>query len=117
MKKIAIAEDDAAIMDVLEITLTGAGYGLMLYPKGEALLVPHALPDLYLLDKQLAGIDGLDICRSLKSGGPTSHIPVIMLSANPHIGKLAVAAGANGFLEKPFEIQDLLQVVQTHISS
>ena len=69
------------------------------------------LPDLFLIDKQLSGYDGLDICRHLKNQAHTKNIPVIMISASPNIGALSKEAGADAYIEKPFEVKDLLRLV------
>ena len=53
-------------------------------------------------------MDGLDICRFLKSKEQTKVTPIIMLSANPNIGTLAFEAGADDYLEKPFKIKVLM---------
>jgi CheY-like chemotaxis protein len=73
------------------------------------------IPDLFLLDKQLSGVDGIDICRYLKEQKATSHLPVIMISANPNIGKLSEEAGADAYIEKPFEVKHLLEMVERYI--
>jgi DNA-binding response OmpR family regulator len=64
-----------------------------------------------LLDRQLSGQDGLKVCRFLKSQSQTKDIPVIIVSATPGIGKLAQEAGADDFIEKPFQMKELLNVV------
>jgi len=68
-----------------------------------------------LIDKLLSGYDGLDICRYLKSNPLTSHIPVIMVSASPDIGIAATKAGADDFVEKPFDLSYLLKVIERNI--
>jgi CheY-like chemotaxis protein len=62
-------------------------------------------------DKQLSGSTVLDICRYLKSHNETKDIPVIMISASPDIGGQSINAGADGYIEKPFEIAHLLKVI------
>jgi CheY-like chemotaxis protein len=68
-----------------------------------------------VLDRQLSGQDGLKVCKFLKSQNTTKHIPVIIVSATPGIGKMAKEAGADDFIEKPFQIKDLLGVVERWI--
>lgn len=70
-----------------------------------SLLKDTTVSDLYILDKQLSGIDGLDLCRMLKNRDETRHVPVIILSASPNINELANAAGADAVVEKPFELK------------
>jgi len=109
-----IIEDDPAILDVLGILFTRAGYETALYPNGNFLLrEKFTVPDLFIIDKQLAGIDGLEICRHLKNTAATKHIPVVILSATPHLGTQVKMAGADAFLEKPFSNSYLLQLAAT----
>ena len=111
-----IVEDDEGIRDAAKNILERAGYRVTLYTNGDHLLGPmEELPDLFVLDKQLTGVDGLDICRHLKSQPATKDIPVLMLSASPHIITQAKQAGADGALEKPFRLQELRAVVASHM--
>jgi DNA-binding response OmpR family regulator len=110
-------EDDESIMDVLKIILRKAGYETICFPTGTAVMQnDFETPDLFLLDKQLSGIDGLDICRRLKENIRTKNIPVIMISANPQIGPLSLEAGADDYIEKPFTIELLLSTIETYIA-
>jgi len=115
-KKILIVEDDESILDVLKIILRKAGYETISYSNGNAVMEDdYELPDLFLLDKQLSGIDGLDICRRIKENRNTRNIPVIMISANPQIGPLSLDAGADDYIEKPFSIEGLLNTIKSHL--
>ena len=60
----------------------------------------------------MAGVDGLDVCRYLKTQANTQSVPVIMLSASPDIGKLAQSCGAQDALEKPFKMKALKEMVE-----
>ena len=111
-KKILITDDDPGIQDIFKLILERAGYATEIIPNGRQLMENRfECPDIFLLDKQLSGYDGLDICRHLKSQESTRHIPVIMTSATPGLDKLAEQAGADDFIEKPFNIQELLDKV------
>jgi DNA-binding response OmpR family regulator len=115
-EKICIVEDDGGIQDILKIILEKAGYLTAIFPGGEAIMTnDYERPDVFLLDKQLPGIDGLDICKHLKSQDETREIPVIMISANPNIAHLARDAGADDFVEKPFTSAELLGTIETQI--
>lgn len=112
MKKVIVAEDDAGVQDSIRLVLEDAGYDVTVMTDGETLMgTEYTLPDVFILDKQLSGVDGLDICRFLKKQDRTKHIPVIMLSANAHIDVLAKDAHADGALEKPFRIKALREMV------
>jgi DNA-binding response OmpR family regulator len=116
MKKIIIVEDDEAVADSLKLILEPVGYHITIYSNGNSLLdTQFELPDLFILDKQLIGISGLDICIFLKKKERTSKIPVILLSASPDICKNAPTVGADDVLEKPFPMQVLREMVAKHI--
>lgn len=111
MKKIMIIEDDPAIQDVLGLLFTRAGYQTAAYADGELIFEgAFDIPDLFVIDKQLSGVDGLAICKHLKSQPATWQLPVIILSASPHFLSQIKLAGADAFLEKPFSNNDLLQL-------
>lgn len=115
-KKILVTDDDPGIRDILKIIFETAGYDVQLITNGDDLLNgKFEIPDLFLLDKQLSGVDGIDVCRYLKKQKNTSHLPVIMISANPNIGRLSEEAGADAYIEKPFEVKYLLKMVERYI--
>jgi DNA-binding response OmpR family regulator len=117
-KKILVADDDPGIQDIFRLILEREGFEVQMIPNGNQILKNQFhLPDIFILDKQLSGVDGLDICRFLKKQKRTAHLPVIMVSANPNIGVLASEAGADDYVEKPFEVKYLLKKIQTHIMS
>ncbi|MGE9314388.1 response regulator transcription factor [Niabella sp. CJ426] len=112
MKKIVFVEDDLGILEVARFIFEKAGYSVSLHGSAESLLAElSAETDIFILDKQLPDMDGLELCRKLKASPQTSAIPILMLSANPQIRNLASAAGADAVMEKPFEIKELLMVV------
>jgi len=112
-KLIVIVEDDASILDILRLILTRAGYEVDHFQDGNHFVAGAApLADLYLIDRQLSGIDGLDICRFLKSKPESQSIPIIVLSATPGIQNLVQQAGADDFIEKPFSKKHLLAKIQ-----
>lgn len=77
------------------------GYTVTGFQDGEPLISGEfETPDLFIIDKQLPGVDGIELCRMLKDGASTGGIPVLILSASPQAGTIANAAGADSFLEK-----------------
>jgi DNA-binding response OmpR family regulator len=112
-KKLIIAEDDPALLDALQMIFKRAGFEVSGYANGKVLMHNGLdVPDIFLIDKQLSGIDGLDICRYLKNKDTTRHVPVIIFSASPGIEPLVKKAGGDAFLEKPFSNSKLLALVQ-----
>ena len=64
--------------------------------------------DLVIMDMLLSGADGTDICRRLKQDKVTSSIPILMFSAHPTAKDSCLAAGADDFISKPFEMNDMI---------
>ena len=112
-KKILVVDDEPDILEFLQLILEEEGYAVLTSDKGEYLEQLHngGLPDLILLDVLLSGKDGREIVKYLKSQQETKHIPVIMFSAHPSAEETARQAGAEDFLEKPFDIDVLLTKV------
>lgn len=117
-KKILVVDDDPDILDAVSLLLEGEGYEVSVSERGDGVedLSDGDLPDLILLDLILSGRDGGDICRLLKSRSETRDVPVVMMSAHSEAEKAASEAGADGFLAKPFEIDRLLQTIQSQLS-
>jgi CheY-like chemotaxis protein len=115
--RILVADDDSSIRDIFQIILVRAGYDLELIEDANEIFNNNfKIPDLFLIDKLLSGVDGLQVCRYLKDNPDTCNIPVVMVSASPDIGALAIKAGADDFVEKPFELSYLLKVIERNIN-
>lgn len=115
-KKILVADDDSAIVEALTLMLEDAQYQVIATTDGNS--VPDLLaekPDLLLLDIWMSGIDGRTICAKLKADEKTKDIPIIMISANKDTQGIAKEAGANDFLTKPFQMDDLLEKVAKYL--
>lgn len=117
MKKIFIADDDAAIVDATSLMLELMGYEVAFTLDGTTVSESmQSSPDLLILDIWLSGIDGRDICRQLKADPKTQNIPVLMISASREIKASALASGADDFMAKPFEMQLLLDKIDSLIA-
>ncbi|WP_374951476.1 response regulator transcription factor [Mucilaginibacter sp.] len=113
-KKIMIADDDPGIVDAVEMLLEFEGYHVTSTVDGSTVLdMKDQLPDLLLLDIWMSGEDGRDICKKLKSATITKNIPVIMISASRDIKQSAMDAGADDFLAKPFEMDELIKKIES----
>lgn len=108
-----IADDDPGIVDAIEAILEFEGYQVTTTTDGADVLdLKDDLPDLLLLDIWMSGEDGRDICKRMKQLEATRNIPVIMISASRDIKSSAMAAGADDFVAKPFEINELLDKIK-----
>lgn len=107
-KRIMIADDDPGIVDSMSLMIEFMGFDVITTSDGASLLDPGLeLPDLLLLDIWMSGVDGRNICRQLKRDERTRQLPVIMISASKDIEQSALESGADDFLAKPFEMDDL----------
>lgn len=105
--KILIVDDVATNRIVLKVKLSGAKYETVQASTGQEALrmIAQESPDLLLLDVQLPDMNGIDICRALKSDPATASLPVIMITAFPDAETRlqALRAGADDFMVKPFD--------------
>lgn len=116
MKRALVIEDDADIALSLKHNLEREGFLAVTAPDGEsglkaALASP---PDLVVLDLNLPGLDGLEVCRRLKKDPTTSGVPVVMLTARiTESDKISgLDLGADDYIAKPFSIRELLARVR-----
>ena len=115
-KKILIADDDPAILDVLSLFLEDVGYEVETTDDGATIQQAQSdYPDLMMLDIWMSGWNGRDICIALKRQEATKHIPIILVSANRDTEKIAQEAGADDFLKKPFDLDNVLEMIERYI--
>lgn len=111
MSKILIIEDDKDIIELIEYNLKLESYEIEAFHNGRVGYekVRKIMPDLVILDLMLPDMDGLDICRKLKSDEQTKHIPVMMLTAKGEEVDRVVGfeIGADDYLTKPFSPREL----------
>src|SRR5665213_1409223 len=117
MARILVVDDDTDILSVMEILLTMKGFEVQVTSKGENTFpkIESFKPDLILLDVLISGHDGRVICKKLKSDKETSHIPVIMFSAHPGAAASIAEYGANDFIAKPFDVNNLMKKVNAQL--
>ena len=110
--RVAVIEDDTAVRRLLTRTLETAGYRVIAVADGEnGLRVVHEhQPDFVLLELDLPGIDGLEVCRRLRADVRTALMPVIVLTSRAQVQDMVAAldAGADDFVAKPFHEAELL---------
>lgn len=116
LKRVMIADDDHAIVDAVMAMLEFGGYEADFTYNGATILeMQDNLPDLILLDIWMSGTDGRDVCKALKRQASTKDIPVILISASIDLETSANEAGANDFLEKPFDMDELFEKIDKHL--
>lgn len=120
MKCILIVEDQEDIRELISLTLDQGDYALHEAETGDDgyVIANRVQPDLILLDVMMPGtMDGIELCRRLKSEGHHRKTRIVILSAkgqdqDKQAGK---QAGADGYLTKPFSPRELLDVVKKHL--
>ncbi|MEE8425051.1 MAG: response regulator transcription factor [Elusimicrobiota bacterium] len=113
-KKILVVEDDVELSDFMVRTLEFQNYEVATAWSGEkALVEAQKVPDLILLDISLEGIGGLKVLELVRNDPKTSEIPVVMCSSANFPANKAKARelGADGFLTKPFKLDDFTATV------
>lgn len=112
-KKIVICDDEVSILDVLSIALADDNIEVIPTSKSNELfsLIDTNKPDLLIIDLQMPWLPGDQVVRELKSSEKHKQLPVIMVSASGKGEKAAAECGADAFLAKPFELDDLYQLV------
>ena len=119
MVTILIAEDDRRVRDSLDRALRLEGYTVVTVPDGAAALDAHdrEAPDLMLLDVSMPNVDGLSVCRTIRSRGHDT--PVLMLTARHEVPDRVAGldAGADDYLVKPFALEELLARVRARLRS
>jgi DNA-binding response OmpR family regulator len=112
-KVIMVVDDNQGILDVMKLMLEHAGYIAKVTKNGNDVRdLKSPLPDVIFLDIMLSGTSGIELCKVLKSNKDTQNIPLIMFSANGDIAHITEKCGADGFLGKPFQMKDMLAIVE-----
>ncbi len=117
MKKcVLIFDDDLEILMVCKIILEQANYRVETRVSCDDIIkdIADVNPSMILMDLRIPKIGGEEATKLAKSKKATNHIPVIIFSANTEIQHATERANADGFLKKPFEVNDLLDIVATN---
>jgi two-component system phosphate regulon response regulator PhoB len=105
-ENILIVDDEEDVLELVRYNLDKNGYKVETAVTGEEALTKARakLPDLVILDLMLPGIDGLEVCKKLKSDSKTEHIPIIMLTAKGEESDIVTGLelGADDYVTKPF---------------
>jgi len=119
-KVILIVEDEPKSLKLIRDLLQVSGYKTIEATDGEkgVELAKASKPDLILMDVQMPKMDGLETTRILKADATTSNIPVLALTSYAMKGdeERILEAGCDGYLAKPFDIQELLKTVAEYLS-
>lgn len=114
MQKILLVEDDHFFGIILNDQLEMNGYevNLLRTPNLAVEKLREDNYDLVIMDKLLSGVDGTEICRDIRSAEEISNTPILMMSGLDGAREICIAAGANNFIEKPFEVDGFLKSIE-----
>lgn len=117
--KILVVDDDKDILDALQLLFEELEFEVCVADKGKDAfrMAQEQQPKVILLDVLLSGEDGRDVCRELKARAETSSIPIIMMSAHPSARHTVKEAGAVDFLSKPFDIDNLVKMIEQYVKN
>ena len=111
-------EDDPGISELMRAVLEQNGLSVEVCESEQELkkLMKKRLPGLIIMDLWLpGGVNGEKLTRELKLRKATRHVPIIIVSAQNALGKIASRSKADGFLPKPFDIKEFFEVVQKYL--
>jgi CheY-like chemotaxis protein len=119
MARLLIIDDDAGVRGVLKAILERAGHEALTAGGGAegVTMARQQIPDLVLLDIEMPGMNGFDVCSLIKTDTRLSRVPVIIMTGRPIVGVPArvQAVGAVDLLTKPFEREGLLRKIAAHL--
>jgi two-component system phosphate regulon response regulator PhoB len=114
--KILIMDDDKDELLLVRNLLRTRGYDVLISENGDGFKEKNLDNiDLFLLDINMPGMLGTDICKNLKNDVSTKDKPVILISASPELDIKASASGADDYLLKPFSLTNLMRMLQFHL--
>lgn len=111
---ILVVDDDSGIGEMLKTLLEFYGFEVTVTEKPdetEALIAKHDI-DLVMLDMLISGVNGTDVCARLRNDQKAKDTPIIMMSALHDAGPKCKKAGADDFIAKPFEMDDLIKKIR-----
>lgn len=116
-KKVFVFDDNADILELCTIILEDAGFEIKTSSTSNQIVdqVMAYMPDIIFMDNWLPDVGGIDATRELKAHPTLKGIPVIYFTANNDVKSLAEQAGADGYLSKPFDIQELENIINKHL--
>lgn len=118
MKKVLVIDDEIEILYVVEIILKHNRFIVKTLSEwsGIAKTIEDFAPDIILLDIDLNGADGGDICKKLKLSKQAQQIPIILFSGYKLTEKYVKESHAQGFLLKPFESSNLVKIISDNLN-
>ena len=111
---VLVIDDNEDILFMLKAMLNFKGYTVSVKENTYDLenFITALSPSIIIMDMLLSGADGREICKQIKASALLCSIPILMISAHPQAKEECLAAGANYFLAKPFEMNDIFGTLE-----
>lgn len=115
---IIIVDDNADICEIVEYLLVSEGYKVRACTNPIIIfeMVKQQKPKLIITDMMMSGLDGRDIVKKIKSDPKTADIKIVLMSAIPNAERMGKETGADDYIAKPFDSDELLQKVKSLFS-
>ena len=117
MNKVLVVDDNNDILWVVATILKRYGFDVLTTLRGEEVFdkTLNFGPQLILLDVFLSGVDGIEVCNTLKASPETKDIPIIMFSAHTNFSDIKKFCNADDFVAKPFDTNELVKKINFQI--
>jgi CheY-like chemotaxis protein len=113
-RKILLVDDDVDHLSICKLILTNRGYNVLVLWSTNVLMevVKDFMPDLIFMDHRMPDMDGIQATALIKSNPLTKHLPIIYFTGVERGQEYAKRAGADGFLAKPFKIEQMITLIE-----
>lgn len=112
--KVLVVDDDSGIGEMLKTLLEFYGFEVTVteIPDSAENIIAEKQIDVVMLDMLISGVNGTDVCSRLRNNEDTKNIPILMMSALHNAGDKCKKAGADDFIAKPFEMDELIAKIR-----
>ena len=116
---VLVVDDDPCIVDLVRILLESEGFSMESAQDGRQALhtIEQDQPDIVLMDVMMPVMDGVTCCAEMRKNPSTSKLPVLFMSAATNLQGRLREIGADGFISKPFDLEDLLSLLKAHLGA
>ena len=118
LQEILVVDDDPDISMMLKLMLEYKGYSVTILEKAEETIriLQESNIRIVIIDMLLSGTSGIDVCTEIRQSQKTADCHILMISAHPNAREICLQAGADDFIPKPFDMNDLLSKISNLVN-